>query len=97
MANPVFDWFEIKLLLWNIKLDLYKRPNYDDPDNIHLLHKGIGHCMADHVFDWFRFHQSSKSALNNSTQAKQLIVNKQNRRSAVMDTYIYEVSEYCLV
>ena len=46
---------------------------WNKSENTHLLH-----CMADLLFDWFGFNQSSKS-VSNSTQAKQL----KHRRSAV--------------
>ena len=49
-------------------------------ENTH--HRGKDHCMADLLFDWFGFNQTSK-AYQNSTKAKQLNPNKINRRSAV--------------
>ena len=47
-------------------------------ENTH--HRGKDHCMADLLFDWFRFQQTSKT-VNPSTKAKQLIASKINRRS----------------
>ena len=50
------------------------------PENTHLRAKY--QCMADLLFDWFRFDQTSKDVAN-SLKAKLLNPNKINRRSAV--------------
>ena len=41
----------------------------DKPDNTY--HRGNYHCMADLLFDWFGFDQTSKTVVH-STFAKQL-------------------------
>ena len=56
------------LLHWHI---LY----YANAENTHLLCKGKYQCMADLLFDWFGFDQTSKADAY-STKAKQLNPNK---------------------
>ena len=51
-----------------------------EPENNH--HRGEYHCMADPLFNWFGFDQTSK-AVSISTYAKQLNPNKINKRSAI--------------
>ena len=54
-----------------------------------LLCKGIHHCLADPLFDWIDFDQTSKYVVN-STSPKQELNNRYS------DTMLYEVSEYSL-
>ena len=50
------------------------------PENTH--HRGKYHCMADLLFDWFGFDQTSKYVAN-SKQAKRLNPKKIIKRSTV--------------
>ena len=50
------------------------------PENTH--HRGKYHCMADLLFDWFGFDQTSQTVVH-SMQAKQWNPNKINRSSNV--------------
>ena len=50
------------------------------PENTH--HRVNYHCMADLLFEWFGFDQTSKTVVH-AAKAKQLNPNKHIRKSAV--------------
>ena len=47
-----------------------------------LINQRKYRCMADFLFDWFGFDQTSKT-VDNSTKAKQLNTKEIKRRSAI--------------
>ena len=49
-------------------------------DNTHLLHEGKYHCMADLLFDWFGFGQTSKSFDSFSTTKSKPVKQEVSRK-----------------